>query len=48
MKSAYRAREMDMKRCSNGRQKRQCVECNPCPHGELKRFCAQCNPCTER
>ena len=36
---------MAMKRCSHGRQKHQCVDCNPCPHGKTKYKCVQCSPC---
>ena len=34
-----------MKRCSHGRHKHQCVDCNPCPHGKTKYHCVQCSPC---
>jgi len=33
------------KRCSHGRRKYRCADCNPCPHGKLKHKCANCNPC---
>ena len=33
------------KRCSHGKRKDQCKECNPCPHGHVKQNCAACNPC---
>ena len=34
-----------MKRCSHGRLKHHCADCNPCPHGKLKKHCVGCNPC---
>ena len=40
-----RARVMWKKRCSHGKQKAGCVQCNPCSHGKLKRICAACNLC---
>ena len=30
------------KRCSHGRRKSSCADCNPCPHGKLKYNCAAC------
>ena len=36
---------MGHKRCSHGKEKRSCAECNPCPHRKLERKCAECNPC---
>ena len=36
---------MGMKRCSHGKRKDRCKECNPCPHGKVKERCAECNPC---
>ena len=36
---------MGMKRCSHGRQKHQCMDCNPCSHGKTKYKCVQCSPC---
>ena len=36
---------MGGKRCSHGKVKSNCAECNPCPHGKLKDKCAECNPC---
>ena len=43
----HRARAMSQKRkrCSHGRRKSDCVDCNPCPHGKLKRRCVDCTPC---
>ena len=40
-----RARVKWKKRCSHGKQKAGCVQCNPCSHGKLKRICAACNLC---
>ena len=31
-------------RCSHGKLKNNCAECNPCPYGRLKRNCTLCNP----
>ena len=33
------------KRCSHGKEKSNCAECNPCPHGKVKSRCAECNGC---
>ena len=40
-----RARIMGMKRCSHGKEKRNCMQCSPCSHGKVKRSCAKFNPC---
>jgi hypothetical protein len=36
---------MGRKRCSHGKVKQRCADCNPCPHGKVKHDCADCNPC---
>ena len=36
---------MGHKRCSHGKRKDNCADCNPCPHGKRKGSCANCNPC---
>ena len=33
------------KRCSHGKVKSDCADCNPCPHGKLKRHCTVCVGC---
>jgi hypothetical protein len=33
------------KRCSHGKRKDTCADCNPCPHGKLKSNCAECKGC---
>ena len=33
------------KRCSHGKRKDNCVDCNGCPHGKHKRLCADCKGC---
>jgi hypothetical protein len=30
------------KRCSHGKLKKNCADCNPCPHGKVKYDCADC------
>jgi hypothetical protein len=37
--------KMGEKRCSHGRAKRNCEDCNPCPHGKVKHACVACKPC---
>ena len=34
---------MARKRCSHGKLKRNCADCNPCPHGKVKGSCVDCN-----
>ena len=34
-----------LKRCSHGRRKGACAECDPCPHGKVKSSCVACTPC---
>ena len=36
---------MAEKRCSYGRRKYRCADCNPCPHGKLKHNCEVCSGC---
>ena len=44
-KRARRCMMRDRKRCSHGREKHACADCNPCPRGKRKRDCVTCNPC---
>ena len=36
---------MGRKRCSHGKGKSDCAECNPCPHSKLKNICVECKGC---
>ena len=40
-----KAHNMADKRCSHGRVRTQCMECDTCPHGRRRNMCALCNPC---
>ena len=40
-----RRMRIQRKRCSHGKLKHSCADCNPCPHGKVKYSCADCNPC---